>query len=70
MVTMQDGQEEPMMFHYLFEMHRGGKVALRLELNCPTQAFDTVQTNSLMSLEAMLKAYGLQRKWEIKPITA
>ena len=46
------------MFHYLLEMHRDGKVLMRMELNVPIEAFPAVRMNSLLSLESMLLAYG------------
>ena len=52
---------EPTMFHYLLEMHKGGKILLRLDLNVPTAAFPAVQKQSLLSMETILVEYGVQQ---------
>lgn len=57
-MTMDQGPEQPMMFHYLLQMHKGGKVMLHMEMNVPVESFPFVQMNSLLSLEAMLLDYG------------
>mgnify|MGYP001595271398 CR=1 FL=1 len=53
------------MFHYLFEMHRGGKVLLHMELNVPIESFDIVKANAWLSLEAMLRDYGKRQGYEV-----
>ena len=60
-------EQHPVMFHYLFQLHQNGVVLGGLEINVPTGAFTAVRMNGLLSLEAMLRDYGLQMGWKLRP---
>ena len=59
---------EPIMFHYLLEMHKAGGVRImHLEMNVPVVAFPAVRMNSLLSLETMLLDYGEAQGFKRSP---